>query len=227
MNIDNNSIILCDIDDTITRFKGDYNAGDYVNEIFTMFAAFLAEKKSISPAAARQQIDDYAHEIIWWDYPDFISKFGLPSRPVWQALRQIHRQRLLVFDDAVAMIKAFYKTGKTMHIISNNPVTGCLMKLETAGLADINGSKYFTKIFGTNFTRGMKSQPATWQRTIATLGQPPAKMITIGDNFNEDFKIPHTVGVEQTVIIDRRSPKATEIHKGYIQVNNLMTVVKK
>ena len=224
MNIDDNNIILCDIDDTITSFKGDYNAGDYVNEIFTLFATFLAEKNSISPAVARQLIDDYADEIIWWDYPDFISNFDLPSSPVWQALRQIHQQRLMVFDDAVAMIKAFYKTGKTMHIISNNPITGCLMKLEVAGLADINGSKYFTKIFGTNVTQGMKSQPATWQRAITTLGLSPAKMITIGDNLNEDFKIPHTVGVTQTVIIDRASPKVTEVHEGYIRVNNLMGI---
>jgi FMN phosphatase YigB (HAD superfamily) len=226
MKIDDNKIILCDIDDTITSFKGDYNAEDYVNEIFSLFASALAEKNHISFAEARQQVDDYAAKLIWWDYPDFIAEFELPHEPVWQALRQIHQQRLIVFDDAVAMIKAFYKRGKTMCIISNNPVTGCLLKLEVAGLAEMHGSKYFTRIFGTNVTKGIKNKLTTWQRTIATLGVSPAEMITIGDSFKEDFEIPHTAGVEQTVIIDRASAKATEVYEGYIRVNNLMEITQ-
>lgn len=225
MNIDDVKVILCDIDDTITTFDNGYNSNDYVAEIFTVFATALAEKEDISLGDAQTKIRAYADDLIWWDYPDFICDFGLPSVPAWKEIRKIHLEHMSFFDDAVVMIKALHKAGKEMCIISNNPLTGCLLKLEIAGLANLNGSKYFPRIFGTNILRGMKSQIPLWNRAIASLGVCPSEIITIGDSVKEDFVNPQTAGIGNTIIIDRSSDVAKEECNGYLKVNSLDLII--
>lgn len=221
MNIDDVKVILCDIDDTVTTFNDGYDSHDYIADIFTVFAAALAEKEDVSLTEAQKRIRTYADDLIWWDYPDFIADFDLPGTLVWNNIRQIHQEHISVFDDAVEMIEGLYEKEKNMCVISNNPVTGCLLKLEIAGLADLSGSKYFSRIFGTNVTRGMKGQQPMWKRVVASLGVSPSEILTIGDSVNEDFKTARLAGIKHTVIIDRTSKIEIEDKNGYLAVNNL------
>ena len=225
MKLDDVKVIFVDIDDTITAFESNYNAQDYKDEIFSLFAFSLAEKSGTEASEAKREIYKYADDIIWWDYQDFIADFDLPAMPVWDAIRQIHQKRLSVYNDAVEMVKKMHHLGKNMCIISNNPITGCLLKLEIAGLADLRGSKFFPRIFGTNVTRGLKSQPQVWKRAISSLGVLPSEILTIGDSEKEDFKIPQSVGIEHTVIINRRSKIKKEKNGKYLRVNSLKNII--
>ena len=224
----NPEIIICDIDATITDVnRVDGNTNDsFRDDIFAAISGMIALKRGISREIARGMLEDYANNlVIWWDYNDFIADFDLDTVEFWRKLREIHQRALLPCEDAVNMIKYLYGAGKRMYIVSNNPITGCLLKLERAGLGTLEGSPYFERIFGTNITRGMKKQLPMWKRVIASFDVPASKMVTVGDNKEEDFKYPAMAGIRNSIIVRRDAVEAvSEMAEGYIQVNSLNEV---
>ncbi len=224
----NPEIIICDIDATITDVnRVDGNTNDsFRDEIFAAISGMIALKKGTSSVFARGLLEEYANNlVIWWDYNDFIADFDLDSVEFWRQLREIHQRTLLPCEDAVNMVKNLYGKGKRMCIVSNNPITGCLLKLERAGLGTLEGSPYFERIFGTNITRGMKKQLPMWKRIIASFDIPASKMIMVGDNPEEDFKYPAMAGIHNSIIVRRDAAEAVlKTAEGYIQVNSLNEV---
>jgi len=224
----NPEIIICDIDATITDVnRVDGNTNDsFRDEVFAAISGMIALKKGTSSVFARGLLEEYANNlVIWWDYNDFIADFDLDAVEFWRQLREIHQRTLLPCEDAVNMVKYLYGKGKRMCIVSNNPITGCLLKLERAGLGTLEGSPYFERIFGTNITRGMKKQLPMWKRIIASFDVPTSKMIMVGDNPEEDFKYPAMAGISKSIIVRRDAVETVlETAEGYIQVNSLNEV---
>jgi FMN phosphatase YigB (HAD superfamily) len=216
----NPNIIFCDIDATVTDDLDDGNV-DFREAVFAMFAEKIAHLRHLSEFESRALLEDYTSNTnVWWDYPDIIVNFSLDSVSVWQELKMIHKKKLHVYKDAVSLIKHLAELGKDIYIVSNNPVTGCLMKLEQAGLATLNGTKFFKRIFGTNITHGMKSQLLTWERIIANFNIIPEQMATIGDHFKEDFEIPQKAGIGHSFIIDRKSEVSVSQQSTHTVINN-------
>ena len=225
MQIQNVKIILCDIDSTVTEAMRENKIIDFRNAVFEMFSTHIAANRKISPEEARYVLEDMANNVlVWWDYPDLISSFGLEPVLIWKEMRRIHKDILHIYPDAVEMIKHLKSINRNLYIISNNPVTGCLLKLEAAGLADLLGSDYFSRIFGTNITHGMKSQVPMWKRVIANLGENPENILTIGDHVKEDFEIPNKAGIKHSIIVDRTAKEPVSEKNGYICVNSLSNV---
>jgi FMN phosphatase YigB (HAD superfamily) len=225
MKIQDVKIILCDIDSTVTEAMHEDRIIDFRNVVFEMFSRHIAASRKIGGEEARSALEDMANNVlVWWDYPDLISSFGLDPVLIWKEMRRIHKDVLHVYPDAVEMVKYLKAANKNLYIISNNPVTGCLLKLEAAGLASLLGSDYFSRIFGTNITRGMKSQVPMWKRVIASLGEEPENIITIGDHVKEDFEIPNKAGIRYSIIVDRTSKEPVSEQNGYIRVNSLSMV---
>lgn len=225
MQIQNAKIILCDIDSTVTEAIQENKIIDFRNAVFSMFSKHIAAGRNISREEARDALEDMANNVlVWWDYPDLISSFGLDPVLIWKEMRLLHKDILHIYPDAVEMVKYLKSAGKDLYIISNNPVTGCLLKLEAAGLASLRGSDYFKRIFGTNLTHGMKSQVPMWRRVIANLGEDPECILTIGDHVKEDFEIPNKAGIKHSIIVDRTSKEPVSKENGYIRVNSLSMV---
>ena len=217
--------ILCDIDATVTDVYAEHSHADFRNKVFDIFARGIACRRKISLDEAHCVLQDFADNLmVWWDYPDFITNFDLDPIVVWQEMRQVHKDMLYVYEDAVEMVKHLHSLGKNLYIVSNNPVTGCLLKLGVASLADLSGTPYFKRIFGTNVTRGMKSQVPMWRRIVANLGVEPSKIVIIGDSIKEDFEVPRSAGIGNTIIVDRKSEKTAQECDGYIAVNSLTLV---
>ena len=225
MKIQDAKIILCDIDSTVTEAMRENKIIDFRNAVFEMFSTHIAANRKISVEEARFALEDMANNVlVWWDYPDLISSFGLDPVLIWKEMRRIHKDILHIYPDAVEMVKYLKLAGKDLYIISNNPVTGCLLKLEAAGLASLRGSDYFKRIFGTNITHGMKSQVPMWRRVIANLGEDPEYILTIGDHVKEDFEIPNKAGIRHSIIVDRTAKEPVTEKCGYICVNSLSLV---
>ena len=225
MKIQDAKIILCDIDSTVTEAMRENKIIDFRNAVFEMFSTHIAANRKISVEEARFALEDMANNVlVWWDYPDLISSFGLDPVLIWKEMRRIHKDILHIYSDAVEMVKYLKSAGKDLYIMSNNPVTGCLLKLEAAGLASLRGSDYFKRIFGTNITHGMKSQVPMWKRVIANLGEDPEYILTIGDHVKEDFEIPNKAGIRHSIIVDRTSKEPVTEKCGYICVNSLSLV---
>ena len=217
--------ILCDIDSTITDLKPGRFGGDFREGVFQMLSRHIARRMNIAEPAARELLDTFANNLhIWWDYPDFIAHFALDAKTVWQEMRGLHNDALLVHADAVAMVKSLQEYGKDLYVVSNNPITGCLLKLERAGLADLRGSPYFKRIFGTNVTKGMKNQPMLWRWILISLGVDPGDVLTIGDSVKEDCEAPAKAGIGQAIIVDRNLDRDILATDGHVRVKSLAYV---
>ena len=222
MDLINVNTILCDIDATVTDVYPEHTHDSFRDRVFNIFAKKISSQREICIDEARSLLEDFANNLmVWWDYPDFITYFELDAISIWEEMRQVHKDMLFVYEDAVEMIKHLHSLKKNLYIVSNNPVTGCLLKLEVAGLADLSGSKYFNRIFGTNITHGMKSQVPMWKRVVANLGVAPSDIIIVGDSLKEDFEVPHSAGIGKTIIVDRNAEKLVEERNDYIAVNSL------
>ena len=105
------------------------------------------------------------------------------------------------------MIDTLRRQGKRLAIASNNPYTGCLWKLQQAGLADENGSSVFCKIFSTDVVRGCKGEPAVWPNILARLPYLPEKIGMVGDNPLEDSDLPRKYGIKAIYLFERNQPR--------------------
>ncbi len=152
---------------------------------------------------AKRKLEEYADEVIWWDYPDFIAEFNLPVEETWKRIYEWHENYLIVYEDTVDLIKELKKMNKNLYIVSNNPIVGCLLKLKRAGLGDITGTSYFKRILGANILRGQKWQIQLWKKAIAQIGVETEKIAIIGDNEEEDGNIPLSVGIGISFVLKR------------------------
>jgi len=156
---------------------------------------------------ARKTIEEFANKIIWWDYPDFIAEFNLPVEKTWKRIYDWHDKYKMVYWDTVEMIKKLHKKCENLFIVSNNPITGCLLNLRVADLGNITGSKFFKRILGANILRGQKYQVELWKRAIVQVGVNGEKISVIGDSEKEDGDIPVSAGIRRSFIINRTLEK--------------------
>jgi prepilin-type N-terminal cleavage/methylation domain-containing protein/prepilin-type processing-associated H-X9-DG protein len=166
----------------------------------------LMLEENWAASAAQSAIEAFTEHVVWWDYPDFAVEFRLPVDKMWRRLVSWHQDSLRVHQDTVSLIRQLHQNGIPLFITSNNPTSGCLLKLQRAGLANLLGTHYFQQILGTNLMRGCKNLPAYWERVIATLGIPAENLATLGDDPTEDGSTPLSCGVGHAFIIDRDTP---------------------
>jgi len=173
---------------------------------------------------ATDALTAHAAEVVFWDYQDFVTKFRLPHEHTWEQITKWHDEHLVVYPDAVAMVKQLHEMGLPLYIISNNPVLGCLLKLQRAGLGTLEGTPWFVDILGPNKFLGQKTSVEFWQRAIARTGLPPDGIVVIGDNVRDDFQVPRQAGIRQFFLVDRKRAEPATCENGACFVNNLERV---
>ena len=192
-----------DIDGTLTRYV-DVDPATFLhgNFLFQIVRDLMVERGE-DPDEAAAAILRETEENVYWDYCDFVSAFGLPAAETWRRFRAWHARHIAPCKDAVALARELKHAGKRLFVVSNNPVTGCLLKLQAAGLADDTGGDVFSRILGTNELRGCKGAPGVWRRALDRLGVDPALVCTVGDNPVEDRDLPLACGAGACYLFDR------------------------
>lgn len=199
----NNLYFFVDIDGTITDKNPEKKYPENkIDPILGVMRDVMVEE-GWNGEEAKKKIEEYAYEVVWWDYPDFIAEFSLPLEKTWERIYKWYNEYLIVYQDTVELIKQLYKMGKNLYIVSNNSIVGCLLKLKRAGLGDITGTPYFKRILGANILRGQKYQVQLWKRAIAQIGIEPEKVSIIGDNEKEDGEVPLSAGIRISFILKR------------------------
>jgi len=194
------------------------------NAIFEIIHAAMVERGMKSEIASAK-LKSYAEQHVFWDYPDFIQAFNLPEQQIGQRITDWHNANLSVHPDAVQAITALHAKGHRLFIISNNPYTGCLLKLQRAGLGNGRNSPFFEDIFSSDRLRGQKSSPAYWREAIRRSGIPPENIAVIGDHPDEDGRIPKNAGIGHIFLIDRRQKSPATIRNGAILINDIRQVL--
>jgi len=215
-----------DIDATITD-DGDVRqiASEHPlnNALFGIFCDIMVENgwernKAVDALVA------HADDLIFWDYEDFIKEFNLPAKHTWSQIIKWHDDHLVVYEDAVSMIRRLHATGFPLYIISNNPIQGCLLKLQRAGLGTLEGTPWFKDIFGSNKLNGQKCSVEFWERALACNNILPEDIVVIGDNLKDDFQVPSQVGIRHFFMVDRKRKEPFVCEDGACLVNSLQQV---
>lgn len=193
------------------------------NAVFSVLRDAMVAK-GWDGAEAAKAIVALADRIVFWDYPDFIVEFDLPATDTWRRIVAWHRDHLVVYEDAVALVKELRGRGLKLCIASNNPLVGCLLKLQRAGLGGLQGTAWFDRIFCANLLRGQKHQPAWWQRALAQCGCDADEILVIGDSEKEDHATPASAGFKHFAIVDRRRARAKAGEDGVLRVGDLREV---
>lgn len=170
------------------------------NFLFPIILDMMIEK-GWKAQKAEDSILSLRGRLPFWDYTDFISEFELAPIEAYKRFQEWHKKNIAPIDSTITLVKELYNRGKTLFVISNNPYSGCCLKLEICALADMFGSSYFRRIFSTDKLRGCKGEPGVWQRAIDQILVDPAEIGVIGDNPVEDGEIPRSLGVKEIHII--------------------------
>jgi|GEM_PF-1404086 len=197
--------VLFDIDGTLTDDAGIPQIDSrYImgNALFEIFTDRLAEQ-GMQRNQASEALHLYAEEKTYWDYDDFVRNFNIPEPEIWDALTRWHQQHLRIYEDGVHLVHQLFAQGVSLHIVSNNPRMGCLLKLEAAGLGTLEGSDYFSQIFCSNQQYGQKHDLSFWERILSSSGIDPKQTLIVGNNLHEDYEIPSRLGFCGSFIVDR------------------------
>lgn len=203
-NFRDSQYYIFDIDGTLTRYRETVKAENFLhrNFLFPVLRDMMVER-GMGRKEAEDGILQVTEQIVYWDYTDIVSAFGLPAKEAYERMWEWHRNNLEPYHDAVEMAKRLFKAGKPLFIVSNNPYSGCCMKLRVCGLADEFGSSWFRRILGTDRLRGCKCEPGVWQRAVDQIPVDPAEICVIGDNPLEDGELPRRCGVGKTILLPR------------------------
>lgn len=199
--------VLFDIDGTLTddadipQIDSRYVMG---NALFELFTDRLVEQGMHRDKASRA-LHEYAEAKMYWDYDDFVRNFSIPEPEIWDALTCWHRDNLHIYEDGVHLVHRLFDQGIPLHIVSNNPRTGCLLKLEAAELGSLQGSEYFREIFCSNQQYGQKHDVRFWERVLSSSGLDPAQTVIVGNNLHEDYEVPSRLGFCGSFIVDREN----------------------
>ena len=206
--------VLVDIDGTLT----DDRAQPQIDPRHLLGNALLGilGDELVRTGVKRREVEprflQFTQELIYWDYADFIQRFRLPSARVWARLQAWHARHIAVYGDGVQMVCDLFERDYPLFIISNNPLTGCLLKLEAARLGSLQGTPWFGRIFCSNLTRGQKGRSDYWERAFVSAGLDPHQVVVVGNDLKEDFQVPQGLGIRHTFLVNRqlrRRPAAT------------------
>lgn len=217
------SACVIDIDATITddRSEPQIHPGHPLNNALLNVIIQLMHENGWEIPSAREAVIRHGDKKVFWDYPDFLEAFGLPEKEAWKRIVQWHDEHLIVYPDAVRMVRRLHGSGLPLFIVSNNPLSGCLLKLHRAGLSGMRESEYFQDVIGSNVCMGQKYSAAFWERCLDRIECPPHQVAIIGDNPKEDCAIPRSLGVKTVVLVDRSRETRMERTPEAFLVNTL------
>lgn len=197
--------ILFDIDGTLTDDRETPQIDNRFlmgNALFELIADEL-HPRGVSRGEAAALFRNVEARIPYWDYDDFVRELKLPEPGIWERLTHWHRTMLRIYPDGVNLVHRLFRKGYPLHIVSNNPRTGCLLKLEAAGLGSRTETPFFKSIFCSNHQRGQKHSLSFWKRLLSHSGLNPESTLIVGNNLEEDYEVPRHLDFLGSFIVDR------------------------
>lgn len=197
--------VLVDIDGTLTDNQGvpQIDPRYFGGNILLEKIRDLAVRKGLSRSEAEKRLTDLQRAHLFWDYADLAAGMHLDETECMSRLMDWHRKHLFRYPDALPFLQLIKQREIPMSIISNNPRTGCEMKLRSTGLLEIDGSPTFQHLFTSNDQKGQKHDRDFWKRALHEGGLSPETCVMVGNHPLEDGQVPGDLGLSACFIIDR------------------------
>lgn len=123
----------------------------------------------------------------WVDVTMWFTRLGLNE---WEELLDDMKQHLDLFGDVMETLKDLSKDYELI-VISANDARLLEIKLEAEGIAS-----FFVRTFPTvTFAEAMKDNPRVYAKALMELGVQPEEILHIGDNFEKDYAVPKSLGI--------------------------------
>lgn len=218
--------VLIDMDDTITYSKNpeEVRGGAFL----FILAELVAEKEGISNEEALcriRKIGDPESSCLF----SLLPSLGIPIETYWKRVQEYLAKHLGLYEDAAILIKALHEKGIRLFPATTNSRMAILSKLAVFGLATMEGSPYFTEVFGGSEVcpGGKESSPDFFLSILKKFRLDPKKTLMIGDNPKADLALARAAGIEQ-VVLPRRDQKEAVVKEadGGLYVNSLELVLK-
>ena len=187
----------------------------------------LIKKLRFSPLYALEKIRETTKPCGWTDpfYAVSHSDFGISEEELWEEVLKWQGEHIIVFEDAVEMVKELYKRGFNLYMVSNCARIVVLSELTTAKLAERSWSSYFKQIYGCFDILGLqKDNPLVYKKILSKENLNPEKTIMIGNELGIDLYSPKKAGIKYSVIVDRKQEEKIIFKDGGIFVNDLKIV---
>jgi len=212
--------VFFDIDNTITFCNLGYSDVGYFEYVL---AGLLSRTKNISFGEALQAALAAERNYSGLDPFCAARELGVPLESFRNEIDEIQKRFLIIFEDAVELVKILKRNGSGLFIASNNHRLRAHAALKAAGLSGWEDSEYFSSLFTPDVTGFSKSRVEFYARLIAMGDFNPEEMLVIGDNIYDDCVIPRKAGIKHSVIIDRKRLLRA---KDTLIVNDLMAIVE-
>lgn len=154
-----------------------------------------------------------------------LDEIGIERAEYWQEIAAYHATHLAAYPDAVEMIRTLHGRGYSFCTATTNSRMAALSKLAHAGLADADGSAYFSGFFGGDICEGGKGTPRFFERILEMSGFAPGECLMIGDDPVQDCASARAAGIEQVVLPRRQQSEPWTVEEdGGIYVDSLMVL---
>ncbi|MEO0966553.1 MAG: HAD family hydrolase [Planctomycetota bacterium] len=161
-----------------------------------------AERRGAPPAAVTRAFDE-VFDTVWWTWGDFLDRLGLDRDAFWAHADRVELNRSRPVDLRIRdRLIGLRRLGCRLIITSNNPADGIAHKLRLAGIDGRDQADLFDHLFGTDTIHAVKAEPVYWRRVIQRIGGDPNLMAVIGDDADEDGRVPRHAGIDRWIRID-------------------------
>ncbi|MFA6715354.1 MAG: HAD family hydrolase [Victivallales bacterium] len=152
------------------------------------------------------------------------SDYDITEEELWREILAWQRDHLIIYDDAVKMIRQLYESNYKLYMVSNCARTAVYSQLNSAGLAEKLSSGYFVDVYGCFDLGATKDDPEVYKTILLQSGINPDEVVMVGNEPAIDLESPHKAGIGHSVIVNRELPEAFKISGKDVFVNSLELV---
>jgi FMN phosphatase YigB (HAD superfamily) len=206
--------ILVDLDQTLVQDREQPQIASRYLLSNILFDILIAEAslQGVDAKETKSKIEQHAKQKVFWDYPEFIEILNLDPDPVLAAWQKWHETGLEPIEPNVRWVKQRIRDHHAVHVCSNNPHQGCIMKVNACGIDE----NEIGEVFGANRGCGQKHDAEFWKRSLSSVGIEAGDVTMIGDNRFEDYEVPSEAGIRSFILLDPSFESPREIENGVI-----------
>lgn len=215
--------LFIDIDDTILRFKEDYDPNPA--SLFNVIRKAGQKFCNLDSNEIEIVIEQIKEQKKWWCWGDFIKALKLDEKFFWEFAYKMEKQYLEACETNLGKSLLLLKqTGIKLFITSNNPNKGIKHKLSLAEIPEVLQNELFSDFFGATEMENMKWETNYWEKTICLSGIDAKNLAVIGDSFQDDYVTPQKAGVAKTFLIDKNSKYANSKYSQLQSVSGIAEI---
>ena len=197
-------ILLIDIDDTLLVFRMVPGICHSTSSLATVIRRYAVEERGMPEAESMARMEAVQARIKWWSWSDFLEEFHFEPGPFWEYAREVESHSLIPAEPGLPeTLKRLREAGCSLYITSNNPEDGIRHKLRLAGI--FRPEELFDGFFSATRLRAMKAEVGYWQKVIEAIGAPLEQLCPVGDNPDDDCRIPARAGIRNSFLLRPRN----------------------